>query len=567
MWREQKLVFSENNNQLMLEIYQDKEKIFTHCIQLESNLEAPYIFLSILNAIKPHLQQLLHGTVAMDVQCTTISDDVFIKLGYVLRETQILVRKYRHLEEAASSFDNILFYNVDEGSWIQGIYQQYQQDEKERLYYDNMNTSYDRYTRDYSGKLEMKSPQEFIDYLIEYQIKKVITINYYYLQYTMNEYHVHLLTVLEALNIDFVMIDYDTFDMPYDGFLAKAVYTDGWSERFSTYPHFQSYWDEKYELKNIHYVINPQYFGIDSTIHLLDDDYKIAVLSNARVDLVYDHLGALVYILERLPNKTSLYSEFNLWHYAFRKLLLTQWVQSDGQRAFFNNILHRIYFSMISLIRFEVIDQLKTERGVEIYGDNDWGELFPQYYQKKYLNHQEKDALFSNKQYLYLLFNNSYSYMETNPSVMDAISKTTPFINFSPLAKTPSLSGFANLEYDDVDNLNKRISDVNRYLNHEEFQQSLQYYKSVLHDNEQLVRNNILYNQPFPTGGGLFGFQCRQHQRIIDFLLNDYIQKNYEMLEQCYKMIFLNSGETIELNRSRLFEREYMQKIIWMKHR
>lgn len=89
---------------------------------------------------------------------------------------------------------------------------------------------------------------------------------------------------------------------------------------------------------------------------------------------------------------------------------------------------------------------LDTNRPIEIYGDADWGLLFPKYYQQRYLGSAEKKQLFSKSEYLFLLLNANYTYLESNGVVLDALAENLPFIGLPALVKTKEFEAFSSIE-------------------------------------------------------------------------------------------------------------------------
>jgi len=225
-------------------------------------------------------------------------------------------------------------------------------------------------------------------------------------------------------------------------------------------------------------------------------------------------------------------------------------------------LMQFFYTGCLSFLKYDIIDSIKTDRQILIYGDPPWELLFPEYYQKKYLSNQEKDALFSKKRYLHLLMNFGYSYAEAHPTITDALKRSMPFICLPPLAKTAQYSGFSHVEYNDAEELNGLIRDVSASFNDVEFKTSVRNYKKLIMASQMEMAENILFDKALPSDGGIYLRECEQNNALLNEMIQDYIKDKMDFLKDTFRALFLNESLTFDVSSTRYFGKGYVQRII-----
>jgi hypothetical protein len=106
---------------------------------------------------------------------------------------------------------------------------------------------------------------------------------------------------------------------------------------------------------------------------------------------------------------------------------------------------------------YEIIGNLQTSHAVDVYGDEGWQNVCPQYY-RGCLDNEGIERLYAGGHNLYLLMNFSFSYLDASGPVYDVVRRGVRFINVSPIVKTISLEDMERLEYADYETLNRLVN-------------------------------------------------------------------------------------------------------------
>ncbi len=488
--------------------------------------------------------------------------------GNIIMNTNRFLNENIHLKNKATTHKKVLFYNEDDNERFLSFFRRCSKMDPEHLLYGNMETGWDDNARRFDpGKASCITPQDLIKFIVEENIRKIVAVNFYYVDQVMTVYRINIVPVLLFMGVEFVMMDGDSYIEQFAGYLMKASSSYGVSPRFSVFPYLDKFYDEKYNLKNIYYFPYPHdYEDVESSFEI-EDDYSVVVLSNARFPGVLQFIYPILYLFDFLDEE-RIFAELELWWLSLRWMIFHDMGFTEVEQRDYESRLIRFFYSgCISFLKYEIIDSIRTDRKVLIYGDPPWEQLFPEYYQKKYLNRQEKDKMFSEKRYLHLLMNFGYSYPEAHPTVNDALMRNVPFICHPHLVKTPPYSGFRHIEYNNAAELNSHIGDIGKSLNNAEFKASVRNYKELMKTSQIEMAENILFDKALPADGGVYMRQCEENNGMLDEMIQEHIKEKGPFLKATFDTIFFKKNIQFDHTRTKFFGKGYVQKILAQKQK
>lgn len=531
-----------------------------------------YTLLSILNSLKPVFYKmpilLEDKDIAFHIsgQFYDKYKDICAFVPSVMIKTNEAVMKFKSIGNMTGHCKKTLFYNVNHFERFIGFYEQCRKMAPDQAIYKNMKTGWDHLTRNWTLQPDYLQPSALFDLIQAEEIKRMVSVNMYYLTMVLREQNIYLPAVLRKAGVEYVMMDYDFYDLAAEGYLLKAFFSCESFTRFTVSPYMHQYWDDRFKLKNIHYVANPQSYGDQrhEGLHQLADDYSVIVLSHSRLSNLLSDLERMLYLFERFKEHFFL-TELQLWYYSLRHLILENFELSDYDRMYYNTCLHAFFINCISFIKYEVIDSITANRKVEIYGDVQWDHLFPQYYTKKYLNHIEKDELMSNRRGVQLLFNHNYSYLENNPVILGTLKKNMPFITLPALVKTVEFQGFRHLEYNDKNELNQLIENINSVNRNDELKQAIAACRNISMESCDEMGQYLMSDRTLPKDGGSFYRHSLEHKKKFDQMIHDHLKSYEPFIIESFKVLFLGKPTVFDVTQSKFFHRDYVQRIIQFK--
>jgi hypothetical protein len=204
---------------------------------------------------------------------------------------------------------------------------------------------------------------------------------------------------------------------------------------------------------------------------------------------------------------------------------------TEYQRLWLNSILHQFFWMAAQDLKYQAIRALKTERPVDVYGDEGWRNVCPEYYRGS-LNNEQINELFERDDILLLLANCSFTYQDASGPVYDMIRRGCHWINLPVVAKTDGLKGLEAIEYDTPERLNELVNDVKPAF--EKAKEGLSFYRIILQNS---VKDLIEGIQGKPRLK-LYDWkeQLLLHDEKLDEIIDAYTDKNEILLRASYRM-------------------------------
>lgn len=427
--------------------------------------------------------------------------------------------------------ENILFWNVSEDMRYKSLYDRLNKNSNNSIKYFNMELGFDRIKREWNHTDVPMSVDEFVSYLAEHQIGKIITVNQYILDKYISSTAVNLMALCKHLGIEWITIDNDPADLNISGYYRRYAYNDNDNSRFSNLSCLVEYFDKEYDASNIHYVAIPQDYSSEKRKQLTND-YDIIVLSNSRYQNVKSMLPGIETICNALLQET-IYQDINTWYLAMRKLILEIMPFDELKRFKTNSLLHHFYFACVQWLKWKIIGDIETDRKVKVYGDVGWKEVCPQYYQGS-LDNNQINTLYKESNHLFLLLNCSFSYLDASAPVYDVIRRNVPWINMPPMVKTDVFKPLSTVEYTDKISLNRLINDYNE-------SNGLDVYSDILSSSVADIENGILKIDE--NGESDYTFHRYEHAILMNEIVDDYLDMNEPFLRHCYEGLFCTEKE------------------------
>jgi hypothetical protein len=534
-----------------------KEKKLDNFDPSKENIKM-YYFWWMLNAFKPLFSEMPVENIQIEFtqEC---KDKFFQMLSFcykVLKNTNEAVRQCIEDKNCARGNDRILFFDVGENVNFKKIYDRGVELDNKKTLYLNFDPGFNPVERKWEKTAPPMSVEEFVRYIKDNRIGKIVSINHYLLEKYLDQ-GVYILAVFQFLGIDYIIIDLDHYDLVPQGYLYKKFYNTGNHRRFS-YAQFHVFWDEYYGLTNVSRIGFPHENRRGFSFQKLDDDYKIVVMSNSRINDILSMLNPIVFMLDQFRADTF-FAEFCMWYYSLRHMILYSMDLTEFERLNFNALLLRFAYNASQFIKYIIIDSIKTDRKLEIYGDTGWKNVFPDHY-VTYLDRPGIDRELSCGHTLNLLMNWQLTWLETSAVIFEALNYRVPFINHPAVVKTPELGAMSKIEYKNQADLNSRLDNIKAFLDNE-LVQSVNYLNTLLNDNLEYIVSGIYRAENSSVINTAITREMAMHDKLLQEKINTYIVENNVFLRYSFKSLFVEPVQ-YDMRQSRYFSRPFMQRLL-----
>ena len=520
----------------------------------------------LLNSLKPVFHSMPHDSIETKFYVKSIDD--FEKLldekisfvSVILKNTNNMIKDCFEYKGIARENNGILFINSDSERRYIGFYNKMLDDKSQEINYLNMKSGFNAEKREW-GKSDIPIDiNELINIIKEKKIRKIVSINVLLLSIYIINTGIFLNAVFSFIGIEHIIIDNDPYDLKPEGYLKMLFSNSESVPRFNCPYIFTKPWLKKYALTNIQRVPIPQYYKLHTDLPELPEDYSLLVLSNSRIENVRQMYFSIVFLLDHI-NEDFLYRDIQLWFLAMQYIITEVMDMNEFDRLKYNSNLHTFFYTVVQLLKYEVIEAIDTPRNIEIYGDRGWKILFPEYY-RGMLNQREIEDKLSMNRYLCLLLNSSLTYFQASAPVYDAAALNVPFINMAALCKSNALQGLEKIEYSNNRELNALISDTS-FLKNSDFRDSLKKYKRALIESTEFMHNKII-DFKYDGCNTFYHKELLEHDKLLDEMVFSYIDEKESFLRDCFDILFLGKSIDYDITKSLYFNRNYSLRIMNM---
>ncbi|MGE5417974.1 MAG: hypothetical protein ACM3UZ_14645 [Acidobacteriota bacterium] len=511
-----------------------------------------------INSCRNHFCEMPFDIVetGTDQELEPKANKAFHVFASAAKVTNNVIRECKGLKDFAREHTNVLYFNLDNNSSYQKFFTLLQELDASKLLYQNMASGFDSATRTWREAGPPLSLDDLIRVVAKYKIKKIISVSTFVSEKYLAQ-GLFFPAFVEYLGLEHICLDNDPFDDVPGGYLRKAVTFCPSSPRYSLASILQKEWDDQYSIPNVNYIPMPQRYEYVKQ-QTLNPDYSLLVLSNSRIGNVINVLPTILYILDNLDEKLF-FSELHTWYYAMRRLLLADKSINDFHRINIAQSIWSIFYAVAQFVKYEVIDSIDSNHPIKIYGDHGWSVVFPEYYQNKYLDPPQKEHLLKSGNYLYLLLNHSFNYLDTSAAIYEAICVGVPFVSHRSLVKSDSFQGFESIEYHNADRLNHLINNAAILTNTSEFETAKTKYLEVLNSSITDMAEQIVFNKH--SRNNLFTASLEEHQALLDTITDDFILSHNNFLEECRQYFWQLQSIPYDITTSRFYNRTYYQRL------
>lgn len=479
-------------------------------------------------------------------------------LVVMVQNTNLSIIKYKDRVIDSSSHKQTLIYNLDGHEFLKDVYESAVSNGNTSLLYKEFHNGWCRDQRKWTDKFEALSSEELIELIHEEKLNRIVSVNMYYLTIIALRENIYLLALLRYLGVEFNILEWDLHEINATNGVDKSSFRCDDFVRYDLFPSLQDQWNQFKKIRNVCYFsVNPV---PETEINFLlrSEEYEIICAANSRVEVLNPLRINRVLAAFEFCDPNKLFLDFQFWFHTISYFLATR-VQCDYlQKIKIRADLVKLHFDGISLLKYETLEQLDTDRKVTLYGDQGWAKLFPEYFSGEYL---QKELLWEKVQkpdYLYLQMNNAFSYLESNAVVGYALSRSTPFIGFPAVVKTEEFKGFEAIEYNSSAELNGLIENINDRVSDERLADSLDSYVEIMSRSKIESYDNIA--RGYRETDQFYRQWCDRHFKQFEAIAVKYIaQHEQELLQYLNRMYDPN---IVQWRNSPFAERGYIQKLM-----
>ncbi|KZR61435.1 hypothetical protein [Prochlorococcus sp. MIT 1306] len=438
--------------------------------------------------------------------------------------TNKYARENSQLLGMGKDWQNVLFLGVDNHRYTSFF--DWLKDEINGAKYIIQPSSFDPKTRRYHKPIRGYTMEELLDEMQEIQAGILVTVNNDDLFKFSVENGIDLYLLIPFLGLELIVINNDPGDLELHGHLLRAANHKNFG--ITNMGVLSEYWDKKYK-NRMKYIGIPQDYR-NRKMGKLSDDYKVIVLSQSRWGATQAFKVQISDILNTMQNPLT---ELSLWYLSIHRILQISDTSEHIKAQQFRN-MHLIFYYAAQALKHDIVNNICTERNVEIYGDEGWENVCPGYF-KGHLNKQEMATLFSKKNNLFLLLNFGFTYLDHSGPIYDMVKEGLSWINVPAIVKTPELEGLSTIEYSNYNELNTLIENVREPFNqaHESLSSLHNIYKQSTLNIISFLKKRGASDNGIEVDNDLFTKSYEQHGKLLESSINAYLESNEESLRHC----------------------------------
>lgn len=551
------------DNSFQISAHLNNEKLFNHEIAV-SDINILTLRAMILLKLKPLFLDLmpvnnLEVRIGQELMQEKYSGfkPYLLQIASTLNNTNKLLQDIDDQQIDFGHHNNTLIYNLDGHFYLENVYKEIK--EKNRAFYQTFTTGWNSTKRQLDSPPQVMTPSELFNFIKENEIGRIVSINLYYLEAIFDYHCVYLLALLARLGVEYNTVDWDIYAINKMLGVNKLCFHASQFKRYDIFPSIQKSWNEKFNLANTAYHPGQALREERQSLQPLNDNYQILCAANSRLANFREPMQ-LEKVLAAFDfcEEDNLFHDFQFWFHAISLFLIRDVEAPPLEKFKLRAQLIKVHFDGISLLKYEALNGISSERPVNLYGDEEWQFIFPQYYQGKYLPKEEVVAKIRSGDYLHLQLNNIFSYPEAHSVISEALSLHRPYLGFPAVVKTPALEGFEGLEYNNIAQLNHRLDNINSVIEGDKFRSSLRAHSKNMAVCWKEFCENL--SEGYIEERDTYNNICEQHQNQFALDAQSYITDKRDRLLDYLR--FLQGIHNYDANQARYREKPYINTIV-----
>lgn len=515
----------------------------------------------------PWFFSLLKNTLSMDLNLsldlsingeeTNISifkPAIHAALG-ILSKTRDCLKKNQTLPKITPDFKGKIFFNMGETALISEVYNKVFKEDPENTHYDSCDFLNQYFTHKTAN---LPCLDDLLQMIYEKKIRTIYAHNVSYIRYFFEHHQLFLPAILEQIGVEYVIIDFDTYNHMDGFYYLKKAFNSEESRRFCIMPHIDFFWDQKLSMKNIRYFPIP-FKSDDISLTSLSNDYEILITTWSRVQQILYYFKPILFFLSYVDAKKP-FRDYQFLFHALSHLLNAHDKIPLSSKMRHYTILSNMYYHSNSLLKFEIIDKLTTRRPIYLYGEEDWKIFFPDLY-RGFADQNKLKQMLSEKNYLQILMNSNYSYYENNPMFIRLLNANNPYLAFSSIHETPELSGMRHLEYSHMEELNRKIEEIPLLTENPEFKNAKKILTQSMNDCVDDFYTNLTRSRDATPRENLFEKITKRQASAFKTQVLHYIQHNFSRVQECFTRLVYEDFETVTPDKFWGHTSFYFQKL------
>ncbi|MBF0492349.1 MAG: hypothetical protein HQM15_06165 [Deltaproteobacteria bacterium] len=468
--------------------------------------------------------------------------------------TQAQKKKWKNLIALDQNFNGHLFINNGDPSQLSRLFEKCQEKFGGRAFFHDMK---------YLGNQEFDcfNIQQLLDFIRKNGVKHLYFRTSIFISHHLKLEKIYLPAVLKWAGINYTVLDCDTHNENLGGgYYTKLFLGIEDSKRFSCLPHLDKPWDDYFKIPVRYHSLN-HLEPMQSEMHSLNPDFKAILTSHSRIREVIQHLKPALLLLE-YSNSNNLLYDFQFLFHALYYLLHFEFNGGTIQKLELSYNLSKAYYNIVNLMKYELLENINFDGKIELFGDEGWAELFPQYYQNKYIKPLERKELIKTGDYLYLIPAFNYSYYENNPVFGEVLNMNYPYLSFPSIVQDEQTSGFKHLEFSTFEEMNQKIKGIHTILqdHQEEISTSRKQLKNFnaicTQETEEAIFSEALPN--YLT----YEDATQKSQQQFEKLLMPYLSENSQRIFECFERFVRKNYDNFKIQESKFAQRNYIKKLL-----
>ena len=153
----------------------------------------------------------IQAQLAPNIIDNQLTHGVLVDFITTIKNTNAVIVNNKKLYQLASGFKNYLVYNPNDNELFKIIYHHLQTHCPDTVYYQTFSTGWNKVTRQQETATYF-DPLDLIDLIKKQEIKKIISMNMYYLENLLITNKIYLPAILDFMQVEYICFDMDWYE-------------------------------------------------------------------------------------------------------------------------------------------------------------------------------------------------------------------------------------------------------------------------------------------------------------------------------------------------------------------